>query len=729
MTIEEIARLRRRFERERAARKAAEEVAETKTREIFLANQQLRQMTEHLEHLVALRTHELEITNQRLQQEIHERELAVAERTAAFEDAQRNLVRTDALYRASQSLIAIDDLAALLKTVVDSAKIAVNAHSVHLFGLDMERRVVTHRMHAGPAADDDPSFEDLSNGLTGWCVRSLKPVVSPKGSPDSRESDEIRRRRVEQNFGAIVVVPLRQRERILGTLTAVNRADEPNFSEEDVETLAGLANQAAAAIANAQLFAEMSKARRAAEAANQAKSRFLANMSHELRTPLNGILGYAQILQRDPALDSKTRNAVSIIESSGRHLLTLINDVLDLSKIEAERMELTPSEFHFPEFLDVVAGIIRVRAEEKGVTFIYEQLSHVPVAVEADERRLRQVLLNILGNAVKFTERGRVVFSVGYHHGAIRFQIRDTGPGIPPDELEEIFKPFRQTSTRSGQVEGTGLGLAISRRLVEMMDSKIHVTSELGHGSTFWFDLMLTEAATADLPRAVSSDQIVGYVGRPRHILIADDRHANRDILRDLLEPLGFQISEAVDGRQAVRMSEAVKPDMILMDLVMPNMDGFEATSAIRKRLGQELPDQRLPIIAISASVFDVTKEQCQAAGCTDYVPKPVDINRLLDLIGSHLQIDWIRKSRIQPETAPETYSATAASTRISRTALQSLHDLIKIGDVTAVETELDALEAATPEAEPMVAAMRELAKEFRLDELESLLEASLGEN
>ncbi|HEY9845850.1 MAG TPA: ATP-binding protein, partial [Candidatus Caenarcaniphilales bacterium] len=391
-----------------------------------------------------------------------------------------------------------------------------------------------------------------------------------------------------------------------------------------------VAGQIATAIANTRALEQERKRATALAELDRAKSQFLANMSHELRTPLNGILGYAQILKKVKTLTSSQKNGVSIIHQCGEHLLNLINDVLDISKIEARKMELHPRNFHFPEFLEGLAEICRIRAEQKGIELIYETLTPLPIAIQADDKRLRQVLLNLLGNAVKFTERGRVTFKVGYHEEKFRFQVEDTGDGIAPEQLEEIFLPFMQVGDRAHETEGTGLGLPISRQLVQLMGSELKVRSNLGNGSIFWFDLNLSETSQWDDTADFLEQQVVGFQGEKRKVLVVDDKWANRSILVNLLEPLGFEVVEAINGLDGLNKAREFQPNVILMDLVMPGMDGFEATRRIR--MLPELAGVR--VIAISASVFDFDQQQSREVGCDDFLPKPVREADLLDKLG-----------------------------------------------------------------------------------------------
>ncbi|MDY7020637.1 MAG: PhnD/SsuA/transferrin family substrate-binding protein, partial [Cyanobacteriota bacterium] len=292
---------------------------------------------------------------------------------------------------------------------------------------------------------------------------------------------------------------------------------------------------------------ELEKAKQQAEKANKAKSIFLSSMSHELRTPLNGVLGYAQILRRDRSLKPAQVNGLNIIYNSGQHLLMLINDILDLSKIEAQKLELYPSEVDLNSILESVVDLIKVRALEKQILFKYEPGYHLARGIKADEKRLRQILLNLLGNAVKFTDQGEVILRVSQiesedKFAKICFEVIDTGVGISAEQMQKIFQPFEQVGDIKRRADGTGLGLTITRQLVELMGSQLQVKSEIDKGSTFWFNVNFPIAETLTQSLSKSSRNIIGYQGKPHTILVVDDKVENRLVLQGILEPVGFKV-------------------------------------------------------------------------------------------------------------------------------------------------------------------------------------------
>ncbi|MEK7991679.1 MAG: ATP-binding protein [Thiotrichaceae bacterium] len=462
-----------------------------------------------------------------------------------------------------------------------------------------------------------------------------------------------------------------------------------------------------------------------AEIANQAKSTFLANMSHELRTPLNGILGYTQILDRDKTLTSKQQEGIKIIHRSGEYLLTLINDILDLAKIESGKIELYLLDFNFSEFIQSLIELFQMRAEQKGISFIYNPLSHLPLGVRGDEKRLRQVLINLLGNAVKFTQKGGVTLKIGYHNHKIRFQIEDTGNGIAPQDIDKIFQPFQQVGDIQYKAEGTGLGLPITKKLIEMMDGELQVKSTLEHGSIFSMDIDLPDVSVLIKVHQIQEPIIIGIEGKKLYnILVVDDKWENRSVMHNLLEPLGFKIIEACNGQEGLEKIQETKISLVLTDLVMPVMDGFEFARQLRK----SPKFQTIPIIAASASVFDYHQEQSRIAGCDDFIAKPFRIQDLLDLLQQHLVITWIyEQEQTQIETTAETSDPPEEVTiHPSPQQAEILCDLAMMGDIGGILTKLDELDAQEIHLRPFTAKIRQLAKEFKEEQIHDLVKQFL---
>ncbi|MFN6559350.1 MAG: ATP-binding protein [Nostoc sp. ChiSLP01] len=473
--------------------------------------------------------------------------------------------------------------------------------------------------------------------------------------------------------------------------------------------------------------AQLKKSKAAADTANHAKSEFLANMSHELRTPLNGILGCAQILLRSPALAEQEQYHVSIIEQCGSHLLTLINDILDLSKIEAKKLELQPQDVYFPSFLQGIVEICHIRAKQNNILFVYKPAINLPTAVRVDVKRLRQILLNLLGNAIKFTDEGEVTFNVevvdpppndeqtAKHR--LRFTVEDTGIGISPAQLSQIFLPFEQVGEKKRQAEGTGLGLAITRQLVQMMGSDIHVDSQIGQGSSFWFELEIPKADDWVKSAIAASDkQIIGFEGGSYTILMVDDRWENRTVITNLLQPLGFNVIEASNGQEGLEKAIALKPDLIITDLLMPQMNGFELIQ--RLRYTPEIQDVK--IIVSSASVFEADQHRSLQAGGNKFLSKPVQADELLQQLQSLLNLVWIYKQS-QPEELKTKQATTANSqstqlTPPSPEVLQELVTLASKGNFNAILKWADRLEETDTTFTLFARELRQLARQFDED-------------
>jgi len=463
----------------------------------------------------------------------------------------------------------------------------------------------------------------------------------------------------------------------------------------------------------------LAQAKEAAEAASHAKSEFLANMSHELRTPLNGILGYAQILQRSKHLNEDERSRIDVIYQCGSHLLTLINDILDLSKIEAQKVELMTSDFHFPAFLQGVAEMCRIRAELKGIQFCYQLASELPVGIRADEKRLRQVLINLLSNAIKFTDAGQVTFTISYaSEGKIRFEVRDSGIGIPQEKLQAIFQPFEQAGDRRRQTEGTGLGLAISKRIVELMDSTIHVQSEIGIGSIFWFDVNLPAAEEwVKTSQADDYGQIIGIKDQKPKILVVDDKWENRSVIHNLLTPIGFDVTEANDGEEGWQKILDFQPDLVLTDLLMPELDGFELIGRIR----QSDAFKHIIIIVSSASVFESDQHRSIEAGGNDFLPKPVQAIALFQKLRQYLNLEWLYEEQT---TDNQLYKDNLELILPPPTELETLYELVMKGNFKGIIKQAASISQIDQKYIPFAKQLHQLAKEFQDQEILALIQS-----
>ncbi|MEG4206918.1 ATP-binding protein [Microcoleus sp. Pol7_A1] len=475
--------------------------------------------------------------------------------------------------------------------------------------------------------------------------------------------------------------------------------------------------------------AELSIAKDQADSANQAKSNFLANMSHELRTPLNGIIGYAQILNRSKVLPDKERHGVQIMYQCGSHLLTLINDILDISKIEARKLDLAPSAIHLPSFLQGVVEICRVRSDQKNLDFIYQSDSDLPEGIEADEKRLRQVLINLLGNAIKFTDRGSVtlkveVLEVSTQILRLKFQIKDTGVGIAEGQLSRLFREFEQVGDRKRQLEGTGLGLAISQKIVQLMGGEIQVDSQLGVGSNFFFEVALPIAKNWAKQNSVSKGRtIIGYEGAPKHILVVDDRWENRSVLINLLEPLGFSFTEAQNGQEGLEKALEKLPDLVITDLAMPVMEGFEMLKKLRN--SEDL--KHLRVIVSSASVAEIDQQKSLDMGGDDFLVKPVDAEELLILLAKHLQLIW--KYDVTELTTSNNEVSTKELIPPSAADLQILLELAQDGLLRELAETADKIGQKDERYQPFIQQVIQLAKQFQTEKIEELIQQHLTNN
>jgi signal transduction histidine kinase/CheY-like chemotaxis protein len=458
--------------------------------------------------------------------------------------------------------------------------------------------------------------------------------------------------------------------------------------------------------------------------ANRAKSLFLSNMSHELRTPLNAVLGFAQLMGRDATLSDESRDNLDVIQRSGEHLLELINDVLSLSKIEAGKVTLADEVFDLPRLLEVIEEMIRVRANAKELRLVVDLDPALPRIVRGDEGKLRQVLLNLLNNAVKFTDAGGVALRARWEEGRAFFEVEDTGQGIAPGEIETIFDAFVQSESGVRWKEGTGLGLAISRSFVELMDGRLSVRSEVGRGTVFAFDVALATADEAEVP--VGPSRVVGLApGEPRYrVLVVDDGWENRALLGKLLAGAGFDVREAGDGREAIAVWREWEPDFIWMDMRMPFVDGVAATREIRRRERDE-KRRRCKIVALTASAFEHEREKVIAAGCDDYVTKPYREATIFDRLAEHLGARFVYEGEPQEARREEEPSSAALEgarlAAIPADLVARLHEALVLGNVRDARAVVDRVEAHDA---ALADDLRRLVRGYRFDEILDAIDA-----
>ncbi|WP_414752194.1 ATP-binding protein [Anabaena sp. CCY 9910] len=487
----------------------------------------------------------------------------------------------------------------------------------------------------------------------------------------------------------------------------------------------------------AERTAEITAAKETADAANRAKSEFLANMSHELRTPLNGILGYAQILQMDSNTSDEQMQGLNTIYECGSHLLTLINDILDIAKIEAKKLELYPKEFDLRKLLLGACEMCRIKADQKELIFKYHLNHRIPANVFADEKRIRQVLINILSNAIKFTDHGTVTFDVEVvactgtklitntnqllpvHQ--LRFHIEDTGIGMTDEQLKKIFLPFEQVGDNLHKSEGTGLGLAISSQILELMGSDLKVESVYGKGTKFWFDLDLPIVDTGKFSLSVEGQKnIIGYEGKTRSILIIDSSWENRFIFANLLSSLGFKLIEVSNLQESLDKMKTEHPDLIIADIAMPEINNLQMMKTMRS----QVEFANLVIIASSASVSEYTRQQSQEAGYDDFLAKPVKVEELFNMLQTYLSLKWIYSLN---DDSSAKISTTEEIIFPPPTELFNLYQAAKAGYVVGIQEEITRIQQLDKRYTRFTVKVSELIAEFEDEAIVAMIQPHLS--
>jgi len=473
------------------------------------------------------------------------------------------------------------------------------------------------------------------------------------------------------------------------------------------------------------------QAEEAAQVANQAKSTFLANMSHELRSPLNAILGFAQILTRSQQLDKENQENVGIISRSGEHLLNLINQVLDLSKIEAGRTTLNENHFDFYRLLDDLEEMFHLKADDKHLLLLFEREPSVPQYLYTDEVKVRQVLINLLNNALKFSNEGGITVRINaktietdlkLQRSVIEFEIEDTGPGIASDDLDELFTAFVQTEVGKQSQEGTGLGLPISRKFVQIMGGDMVVSSEVGRGTTFQFQIQCQLSEATHIQKPVPEKRVIALApNQPRYrILIVDDKWSSRQLLIKLLNPLGFEFKEAENGQEAIDIWDEWQPHLIWMDMRMPVMNGYEAIQQIRAHT----KGQATAIVALTASVLEEERALILDAGCDDFLRKPFKEADIFDLMHKHIGVNYVYEDSDAAESeGDEETKLEDIKSEILQLPSELYAELQEVAEAADLEAILPIIEIIGENNKPLAKTLTQLVNAFRFDILQNIFE------
>jgi signal transduction histidine kinase/DNA-binding NarL/FixJ family response regulator len=456
------------------------------------------------------------------------------------------------------------------------------------------------------------------------------------------------------------------------------------------------------------------RAQEAAETANLAKARYLANVSHEIRSPLNAIYGYAQLVEQDA--DVRPRDAARVIRRCAEHMTSLVESLLDISRLENGLLRVRSEIVRLPDFLEQIVSMMRLAAEAKGLTFVHEPPARLPEFVRTDQSRLRQALINLIGNAIKFTEEGTVSFRIAYRGQVATLEIEDTGPGIAPEDQQRIFDPYEQGPGLGGHARpGVGLGLPITKAIIEILGGKLELDSEPGRGSCFRVTLMLSEPANALAPEAPHR-RIIGHEGQQRSILVVDDDPDQRNFLERFLTACGFEVVALPNGETAVALCGSRAFDLTVLDISLPGISGWETAAQIREKLGQEIM-----IVMASANAHEFHRPDFLEPAHDHFLVKPYRLDEMAEAIAALLRLSWKWEATGSPSDVGEATQGRLPPAAVPHA--ERLLELLQIGHVRGIEAEIAMLADAAPGHGQLVKALYAALDEFDLAGMAKLLE------